>query len=98
MKKTTNVIKEKKATLEILEELLETLEREESYVRTKTVWYDTDKPRLNDDGTTKTRSDGSIVYEQDYRIEERTEDELTEDNLYKLNAINNIRTALEKMV
>ena len=98
MKKTTNVIKEKKATLEILEELFETLEREERYAKTKTVWYDTDEPRLNEDGSIKTRSDGTTVYKQSYREEEIPDSELSEDTLMKLNAINSIRTTLEKLV
>ncbi len=98
MKKTSNVIKAKKATLDILEELFETLEREEKYVTTKTVWFDTDQPRLDDDGNPKTRKDGSIVYEQEYKIEDKAEDELTEDDNIKLEAINSIKTALEKLV
>ena len=98
MKKTSNVIKEKKATLEILEELFETLEREERYAKTKTVWYDTDEPRLNEDGSIRTRDDGTTVYKQSYREEEIPDDELSEETLIKLNAINSIRTALEKLV
>lgn len=95
---TTSLIKEKKARLELLEELLETLDREESYVKTKTVWFDTDKPRYNEDGTVKTRKDGTTVYEQDYRMEDVPEDELREDDKIKLTAIQTIRNQLEKMI
>lgn len=98
MKKTSNVIKTKKATLEILEELFNTLEREENYITTKTVWFDTDQPRLDDDGNPRTRKDGSIMYEQEYRTEDKTEDDFTEDDRIKLEAINSIKTALEKLV
>lgn len=98
MKKTSNVIKTKKATLEILEELFDTLDREERYITTKTVWYDTDQPRLDDDGNPKTRKDGSIIYEQEYRTEDKSEDDFTEDDNIKLEAINSIKTALEKLV
>ena len=98
MKNTSNVIKAKKATLEILEELFDTLDREEKYITTKTVWYDTDVKRLDEDGNVRTRKDGSIMYEQEYRTEDKTEDDFTEDDHIKLEAINTIKTALEKLV
>ena len=96
--KTTAIIKEKKERLDLLEELFSTLDREEKYVNEKTVWYDTDEPRLNDDGTIKTREDGTTVYKQDYRCEEKTEDELSENDKIRLTAIQTIRNQLEKMI
>lgn len=95
---TTNLIKEKKARLELLEALFETLEREESYTKKKTVWYDTTEPRLDEDGNPKTREDGSIIYKQDYRLEDRPESELDEESKAKLTAIQTIRNQLEKMI
>lgn len=92
-----NTIKMKKATLEVLERLMDCLDSEESYVATKTVWYDTDEPRLNEDGTPKTRDDGSIIYKQDYREEPRPESELSDDDKLKLKAIDEIRKQLEKL-
>ena len=92
-----NTIKMKKATLEVLERLMDCLDSEESYMATKTVWYDTDQPRLNEDGTPKTRDDGSIIYKQDYREEPRPESELSDDDKLKLKAIDEIRKQLEKL-
>ena len=87
----------KRATLEVLERLMDCLDNEESYMSTKTVWYDTDEPRLNDDGTPKTRDDGSIIYKQSYREEPRPASELTDEDRLKLEAINEIRKQLEKL-
>lgn len=95
---TANLIKEKKARLELLESLFKALEDEERWTATKTVWYDTDKPRYNDDGTVKTRKDGTTVYEQDYKTEPKNDDELTEDDKIKLTAIQTIKNQLEKMI
>lgn len=92
-----NTIKMKKATLEVLERLMDCLDNEESYLATKTVWYDTDEPRLKEDGTPKTRDDGSIIYKQDYREEPRPESELTDYDKLKLKAIDEIRKQLEKL-
>ena len=92
-----NTIKMKRATLEVLERLMDCLDSEESYLAIKTVWYDTDEPRLNEDGTPKTRDDGSIVYKQDYREEPRPQSELTDEDKLKLKAIEEIREKLEKM-
>ena len=98
MATTTNLIKEKKARLEILEELFSTLEREESWRKQKTVWFDTDKPQLDEDGNPKTRKDGTIKYEQDYRMEDIPEEEYTEDTKAYLMAIQTIKAQLEKMI
>ena len=95
MKNST--IKMKRATLEVLERLMDCLDSEESYVSTKTVWYDTDQPRLNEDGTPKTRDDGSIIYKQDYKEEVIPESELSDENKLKLRAIDEIRKQLEKL-
>ena len=92
-----NTIKMKRATLEVLERLMDCLDSEEGYLATKTVWYDTDQPRLNDDGTPKTRDDGSIIYKHDYREEPRPQSELTDEDKLKLKAIEEIREKLEKM-
>lgn len=98
MATTTNLIKEKKARLEILEELFSTLEREESYRKQKTVWFDTDEPYLDEDGNPKTREDGTIRYKQDYRMEDIPESEYTDDTKSYLMAIQTIKTQLEKMI
>lgn len=98
MTTTTNLIKEKKARLEILEELFSTLEREESWRKQKTVWFDTDKPMLDDDGNPKTRKDGTVKYEQDYRMEDIPESEYTEETKAYLMAIQTIKGQLEKMI
>lgn len=95
MKNST--IKMKRATLEVLERLMDCLDSEESYIATKTVWYDTDSPRLNDDGTPKTRDDGSIIYKQDYREEAIPEAELSDEAKLKIKAIDEIRKQLEKL-
>lgn len=92
-----NAIKMKKATIEVLERLMDCLDSEESYMATKTVWFDTDEPILNEDGTPKTRDDGSIIYKQSYREEPRPASELTDEDRLKLEAINEIRKALEKL-
>lgn len=92
-----NTIKMKRATLEVLERLMDCLDSEEGYLATKTVWYDTDQPRLNEDGTPKTRDDGSIIYKQDYREEPRPQSELTDEDKLKLKAIEEIREKLEKL-
>ena len=98
MNKTTNVIKEKKATLDYLEQIFDMLDREEGYVKTKPVWYDTDEPRLNEDGSIKTREDGTTVYKQDYRTEDMPDEQLTEREHISLKAIQEIRNHLEKLV
>ena len=98
MNNTTNLIREKKARLELLESLLEVLEREEGYVSQKSVWFTTDEPRLDKDGNIKYNEDGTIKYKEDYRMEDKTEDELTEDDKTKLMAIQTLRNQLEKMI
>ena len=95
---TANLIKEKKARLELLESLFKTLEDEEKWTKHKTVWYDTDEPRLNEDGSVKTREDGTTIYKQSYRDEVKTDDELSEDDNIKLTAIQTIKNQLEKMI
>jgi len=92
-----NTIKMKKATIEVLERLMDCLDSEESYINTRTILYDTDSPRLNDDGTPKTREDGSIIYKQDYREELIPEAELSEEAKLKIKAIDEIRKQLEKL-
>lgn len=92
-----NTIKMKRATLEVLERLMDVLDSEESYVATKTIWYETDEPRLKEDGTPKTRDDGSIVYKQDYKEEPKPDSELTDEDKLKLEAINEIRKQIEKL-
>ena len=98
MNNTTNLIREKKARLELLESLLEVLEREESYVNQKAVWFTTDEPRVDKDGNIRYNEDGTIKYKEDYRMEDKTEDELTEDDKTKLMAIQTLRNQLEKMI
>ena len=95
---TANLIKEKKARLELLESLFKTLEDEEKWTMHKTVWYDTDEPRLNEDGTIKTREDGTTIYKQSYRDEVKSDEELSEDDKIKLTAIQTIKNQLEKMI
>ena len=92
-----NTIKMKRATLEVLERLMDCLDSEESYIATKTVWYDTDEPRLNEDGTPKTRDDGSIIYKQDYKEVPIPESELGDEHKLRLKAIDEIRKQLEKL-
>lgn len=92
-----NTIKMKRAILEVLERLMDCLDSEESYVNTKTVWYSTDEPRLDEDGNPKTREDGSIIYKQDYKYEKIAEDELSDEDKLKLKAIDEIRKQLEKL-
>lgn len=94
----SKVILTKRMTLEVLESLFSTLESEESYIRMKTEWYDTDEPRLNEDGTPKTREDGTIIYKSHYRDIPRPEDEYTDEQKAKLEAINEIKKQLEKMI
>ena len=98
MNNTTNLIREKKARLELLESLLEVLEREESYVNQKSVWFTTDEPRLDKDGNIRYNEDGTIKYKEDYRMENKSEDELSEDDKTKLMAIQTLRNQLEKMI
>ena len=95
---TANIIKEKKAMLEVMEQIFETLDREESYAKQKTVWFDTDEPRKDKDGNIKTRDDGSIVYIQDYKMVDIPDDELSEDSKCRINAIINIKSNLEKLI
>lgn len=98
MTTTTNLIKEKKARLEILEGLFQTLEREEKYHKEKTIWFDTDKPILDDDGNPKTRDDGSIRYKQSYHTETIPDEELSENDKIYITAIQTIKNQLEKMI
>ena len=93
-----NVFLAKRMTLEVLERLFDTLESEESYITTKTEWYDTDEPRLNEDGTPKTREDGTIIYKSHYRDVPRPEDEYTDEHRAKLEAIKEIKKQLEKLI
>lgn len=95
---TTNTIKEKKALLDIMEQIFETLDREESDVRQKVVWFDTEEPRKDKDDNIKTRDDGSIVYIQDYKMVDIPDDELSEDSKARINAISNIKSNLEKLL
>lgn len=92
-----NTIKMKKATLEVLERLMDALENMETDVSTKIVWVDTDEPRLDDEGNPKTREDGSIIYKQDYKYEQVPVKDLSEDELLKLKAIEELRKQLEKL-
>ena len=96
--KTSNVILRKKASLEILESLFSTLETEESYITMKTEWYDTDEPRLDADGNPKTREDGSIIYKSTYRDVPRPESDYSDEQRAKLEAINEIKKQLEKLI
>ena len=96
--KTSNVILRKKASLEILESLFSTLETEESYITMKTEWYDTDEPRLDENGNPKTREDGSIIYKSTYRDVPRPESEYSDEQRAKLEAINEIKKQLEKLI
>lgn len=95
---TTNTIKEKKAMLDIMEQIFETLDREESDARQKVVWFDTEEPRKDKDGNIKTRDDGSIVYIQDYKMVDIPDNELSEDSKCRINAINIIKTHFEKLI
>ena len=96
--KTSNVILRKKASLEILESLFSTLETEESYITMKTEWYDTDEPRLDENGNPKTREDGSIIYKSTYRDVPRPESDYSDEQRAKLEAINEIKKQLEKLI
>ena len=95
---TSKVILTKKMTLEVLESLFSTLETEESYITTKTEWYDTDEPRLDENGNPKTREDGSIIYKSTYRDVPRPEDDYTDEQRAKLDAIADIKKQLEKLI
>ena len=98
MSNTTNLIREKKARLELLETLLKELDNEENYVGEKYVWFDTEEAELDKDGNIKYRDDGSIKYKQDYRREKKADDELSDDDKMKLLAIQTLRAQLEKMI
>ena len=84
--------------MELLEALVHTLETEESYIRFRTEWYDTDEPRKNEDGSIKTRDDGSVIYKQTYRDVPVDEDSLSDQDRAKLTAIETIKNQLEKMI
>lgn len=95
---TANLIKEKKARLDIIETLLNNLDNEEEYVGKKYVWFDTEDPRLDKDGNIRYNEDGTIMYKQDCRTEKKSDDELTEDDKARLMAIQTLRNQLEKMI
>ena len=95
---TSKVILTKKMTLEVLESLFSTLETEESYITMKTEWYDTDEPRLDENGNPKTREDGSIIYKSTYRDVPRPESDYSDEQRAKLEAINEIKKQLEKLI
>lgn len=95
---TSKVILTKKMTLEVLESLISTLETEESYITMKTEWYDTDEPRLDENGNPKTREDGSIIYKSTYRDVPRPEEEYSDEQRAKLDAIADIKKQLEKLI
>ena len=88
----------KKMTIEVLETLFSTLETEESYITTKMEWYDTDEPRLDENGNPKTREDGSIIYKSTYRDVPRPEEEYSDEQRAKLEAIAGIKKQLEKLI
>ena len=96
--KTSKVFLTKRATLEILESLFSTLETEESYITTKMEWYDTDEPRLDENGNPKTRKDGSIIYKSTYRDVPRPESDYSDEERAKLEAIAEIRKQLENLI
>lgn len=96
--KTTELIMEKKARLDILESLFRRLENEEDDVRTELEWFDTDEAYLDDDGNPKTRADGTIKYKQDYRTIKKDDDKLSDEDRIRLTAIQTIRNQLEKMI
>ena len=98
MNNTTSLIKEKKARLDIIENLLKELDNEEQYVGKKYVWYDTEEPRLDKDGNIRYNDDGTIIYKQDCRTEQKSEDELDDDDKARLMAIQTLRNQLEKMI
>ena len=95
---TSKVILTKKMKLEVLESLFSTLETEENYITMKTEWYDTDEPRLDDNGNPKTREDGSIIYKSTYRDVPRPEKDYTDEQKAKLEAISEIKKQLEKLI
>ena len=95
---TAKLFKEKKARLELIEKMFEVLDNEEKWAKERAIWYDTDQPRLDEDGNPKTRKDGSIIYEQNYRYETIPEDELDEDTKLRLTAIQTLKNQLEKML
>lgn len=94
----STVILTKKMTLEVLESLFSTLETEENYITMKTEWYDTDEPRLDDNGNPKTREDGSIIYKSTYRDVPRPVEDYTDEQRAKLEAIADIKKQLEKLI
>ena len=94
----SKVILTKKMTLEVLESLFSTLETEENYITMKTEWYDTDEPRLDENGNPKTREDGSIIYKSTYRDVPRPESDYTDEQRAKLEAIKEIKKQLEKLI
>lgn len=96
--KTSEIMLTKRATLEILESLFNTLESEESYITMKTEWYETDEPRLDENGNPKTHEDGSIIYKSHYRDVPRPEEEYSDVHKAKLSAIAEIRKQLEKLI
>ena len=94
----SKVILTKKMIFEVLESLFSTLETEESYITMKTEWYDTDEPRLDENGNPKTREDGSIIYKSTYRDVPRPLDDYTDEQSAKLEAIKEIKKQLEKLI
>ena len=94
----SKVILTKKMIFEVLESLFSTLETEESYITMKTEWYDTDEPRLDENGNPKTREDGSIIYKSTYRDVPRPESDYSDEQRAKLEAIAEIRKQLEKLI
>ena len=95
---TSKVILTKKMTLEVLESLFSTLETEENYITMKTEWYDTDEPRLDENGNPKTREDGTIIYKSTYRDVPRPIEDYTDEQSAKLEAIKEIKKQLEKLI
>jgi len=100
MATTTKALREKKVTLEILENLFETLEREEQYAKQE--WRCVGK---EEEQATNWKT-GELLWEDEEQTIPKYKDkyeyvdkeELTEDDKIKLNAIENVRKALEKLI
>ena len=93
----TNAIKEKRIMLEVLEVLIDRLDDERRYtsqsfekVGEERVTDKNGEPAFNDDGTPKMRNKYDYV--------DIPADMITEDIKIKLDCINKLTTALEKMI
>lgn len=93
-------ITQKRAMLDVMEELTRVLDREREYISTdyKKVGYYDDEYQTDRDGNIKYDDDGNPIHKEKWDNVDKAKEDYTESDLAKLQAIDKIEAALEKLI